>query len=530
MKYLKAFLLSVFGLSMLEIHAQIPRTVSWTYEGTFIGKSMNLHQVVDHPDNGWYFLLSDVKGGANNDYDAVVLHLDSTGQYVHHFSPARPGNPNGDPVFAKDIVVKENGNVLILAITAEETEGDDYGNPTLFEYTPAGERLWFDGYPDQGIYREGQTTEDLNKWKCLILNNSDVVLSNFRYTGENAGVIKKYYGPDTLDVGFIITSGAGNEKFILDFGGSEADLILSNSGLRGDVYNVLIGTNSNDGLYSNTFDGSKLAYLAVDNSGEVVDSNFYQFDHIPGLSGNVFFGSNYNDHMHLGNGNVFCSGSWQWRYNNKPPSHHNTEEYKHDGFAFMLNDTGLVWFKSYGGTGIDKFQDAIKLNNGNILLVGHSSSNDGDLEGVAHVSNVWLTEIDTDGNIIDQFRFPIQDYGLISPQLWKVRQAANGDIILGFRTSNYGGFVALALSDNLTGVRSQSRNSPTMIYPNPAASEIYVSGVDSSQDFYIYSVEGSLVIEGVLDSDNKTIDIQQLPSGFYYFKMGNAQIKRFIKK
>ena len=44
------------------------------------------------------------------------------------------------------------------------------------------------------------------------------------------------------------------------------------------------------------------------------------------------------------------------------------------------------------------------------------------------------------------------------------------------------------------------------------------------------STSGSSVLEGVLDSDNKTINIQQLPAGLYYLKMGDAQIKRFIKK
>lgn len=515
---------------MLEIHAQIPRTVSWTYEGTFIGKSMNLHQVVDHPDNGWYFLLSDVKGGANNDYDAVVLHLDSTGQYVHHFSPARPGNPNGDPVFAKDIVVKENGNVLILAITAEETEGDDYGNPTLFEYTPEGERSWYRGYVDEGVYLINQSTEDarIDYWIQPSIDGGFVVgrfgLQNLKDT------LNKTYGAGDNYSGFFKINSDGIIEWQSGFR-SENGSIFMGTGFRNfnNSFSVIAACETDSHFFTGTSESYKAILTSFNSTGNLIDSSSFVLPYYPWIDVENLPFSDYNKVLVLSKNNTMVIGSWKWRVE-KPSLHNNISSNQDDGFIFSVSEDGLNWFKSYGGTGIDKFQDAIKLNNGNILLVGHSSSNDGDLEGVAHVSNVWLTEIDTGGNIIDQFRFPIQDYGLISPQLWKVRQAANGDIILGFRTSNYGGFVALALSDNLTGVRSPSRNSPTMIYPNPAASEIYVSGVDSSQDFYIYSVEGSLVIEGVLDSENKTIDIQQLPAGLYYLKMGNAQIKRFIKK
>ncbi len=61
---------------------------------------------------------------------------------------------------------------------------------------------------------------------------------------------------------------------------------------------------------------------------------------------------------------------------------------------------GASWVLNYGGSLDDGFSDALELSDGNILLVGSTSSQDGDITQPRGNLDVWVVKADKSGNII----------------------------------------------------------------------------------------------------------------------------------
>ncbi|MGB0166200.1 MAG: T9SS type A sorting domain-containing protein [Luteibaculum sp.] len=490
---------------------------------------MRLHQMVEHPNNGWYFLLSDDIGGPWNDYDGVLLHLDSNGQYVNHFNPKTPGNSEHNAIFVKDLVIKDNGNLLILAITGLETEGEDYGSPTLFEYTPNGDRLWYKGYSDDGVYFINQSVEDArNDYWIQPTVESGFIIGRFGLNNIHDS-LDKTLGHGEHYSGFFKTNLTGDIEWSSGFKGNKGSIFMGTGFLNeNNTFSVITSSESDSGFFANQQGKYKTILTTFNASGELSDSNAFSLPYYPWIDINNLPFSDYNKTISLGNGEVLLIGSWTWRIE-RPELHNDTKNNRSDGFIISLNSSdGLNWFKSYGGSGNDYFLDAIQLKNGNILIAGHSSSSDGDLEDVSQPSNVWLVEMDLDGNIIDQYRFPVQEHNLQDAQIWKLRQADNGDIILGFRTSNHGGFVAMALTKRTTGIKSAKSETNLLVYPNPARGKINVSGLHQTLPYTISSLDGKSLMHGLCNSTDPTIEIQNLPKGVYFLRLAEQYIQRIV--
>jgi hypothetical protein len=79
-----------------------------------------------------------------------------------------------------------------------------------------------------------------------------------------------------------------------------------------------------------------------------------------------------------------------------------------DAWILRLDSTGnVIWKKSYGGTLWDRCSKIIRLPDNNLMVMGLTSSDDGDLDGVNTLtfwgeSNIWLMKLDTAGNILWQ--------------------------------------------------------------------------------------------------------------------------------
>jgi hypothetical protein len=63
---------------------------------------------------------------------------------------------------------------------------------------------------------------------------------------------------------------------------------------------------------------------------------------------------------------------------------------------------GLKWRKTYGGSGWDSLKSVMVTKSGNIVAVGSSKSNDGDVPpGDKNIEDAVIMQLDTDGNIKD---------------------------------------------------------------------------------------------------------------------------------
>jgi len=107
-----------------------------------------------------------------------------------------------------------------------------------------------------------------------------------------------------------------------------------------------------------------------------------------------------------------------------------------DYWILKINSDGdLVWQKCYGGTEDDQAQSAIKTLDGGFLIVGHSSSNNGDVFGNHGLGDFWVIKITEDGVLQWQKAYGGTNY----EDAFSVSNTADsGYIILGYTQSNNG--------------------------------------------------------------------------------------------
>ncbi len=62
------------------------------------------------------------------------------------------------------------------------------------------------------------------------------------------------------------------------------------------------------------------------------------------------------------------------------------------------------------------------------------------------------------------------------------------------------------------------------LYPNPASSEVFISGIDGRQTVEIYSISGVLVMKSVVENGS-AININNLRQGVYIVKVDGKTVK-----
>lgn len=74
-----------------------------------------------------------------------------------------------------------------------------------------------------------------------------------------------------------------------------------------------------------------------------------------------------------------------------------------DGWVIKLNSLGdIQWQKSYGGSDIDNFDSVYQLTDGTYIISGTSYSNNGDLSGNHGSADMWILNLDANGDILWQ--------------------------------------------------------------------------------------------------------------------------------
>ena len=84
-----------------------------------------------------------------------------------------------------------------------------------------------------------------------------------------------------------------------------------------------------------------------------------------------------------------------------------------DAWVLRLDQSGnVLWEKALGGSGQDELDDLVVLPDTTYLLIGGTTSNDGDVSGSHGGYDGWVVHIDTSGNIIEQkcFGGSLDDY------------------------------------------------------------------------------------------------------------------------
>jgi uncharacterized repeat protein (TIGR01451 family) len=74
-----------------------------------------------------------------------------------------------------------------------------------------------------------------------------------------------------------------------------------------------------------------------------------------------------------------------------------------DGWVIKISAAGnLQWQKAFGGIGDDEFKAVTATSDGHYVLLGNTSSNDGDVSGNHGDYDLWVVKIDRNGNLLWQ--------------------------------------------------------------------------------------------------------------------------------
>lgn len=293
--------------------------------------------------------------GAN---DFWMLKTDSNGVILWQKSFGFLGADNGISI----IQTNDSGFLLIgvLDVTASEGQGNSKsaakqhagGDYWAIKLNASGEKEWsryYGGTFTDTPYNVIQTEDN----GYLIVGSSD---SDDVDITNNKG---------TYDFWVVKISESGTLLWEKSFGGTQIDEAYGITQSNDGNYIIVGDTRSNDADVSINNGAADLWMIKISPSGELI------WEH-------TFGGSNFDVGRSVSktiDGDFLISGSS--RSSDGDASNNNGQN---DAWVIKINSNGhLQWQKSIGGSQIDFAYDAVELNNGNIIVVGESSSSDFDI-------------------------------------------------------------------------------------------------------------------------------------------------------
>ncbi len=216
----------------------------------------------------------------------------------------------------------------------------------------------------------------------------------------------------------------------------------------------------------------------------------------------------------------------------------------YDAWLLEIDSTGeLIWEHCFGGSEADVFKNIYLMQDNNILIIGNSNSEDGDVNqtlcpwALCH-ANTWVVELDSNKKILWNAVYGPEGYDS-PPQINSVKRIGQRDFVIAallHETDNHSGDVdcepypvnigesawIFRLYDPNTTIDESPSTSALNLYPNPAKTEI-------TFELPVSYKENILFIRDVFGQNTTTLTIapsqQQLlwdchlvPAGVYFYQ------------
>lgn len=210
-----------------------------------------------------------------------------------------------------------------------------------------------------------------------------------------------------------------------------------------------------------------------------------------------------------------------------------------DAWVVKLGATGnIIWQKPLGGsTGSDYLYSIQQTIDGGYLLAGDTTSNDGDADehhGTSDNFDYWVIKLSSSGDV--EWHKSLGGTG--QDTAVSLIESSNGNyIVCGYSSSNDGdvtgnhgskdGWIA-SLSDNLTTTKNK-KDKLLSFYPNPTKDAIHLN-IDSSiigSSYIIYDQLSRVVQTGTLKTLSPVIQMGNLSNGVYILNLYDSKIKIF---
>lgn len=333
-----------------------------------------------------------------------------------------------------------------------------------------GNQNYFDGQV-QWIKTFGGSNEEVIKGVCATSDGGVVVIGNTksadgnitdkRYLEEDIWLSKydvngnllwsKTYGGNLDDLGYSIIENEDLSLTIAGYSKSSDGDVPSNEGMH-DFF--IFKTDSNGNLIWKKSYG----FMSHDHAHKIIstsDGGYFVvgFADYSGLSGrsilhgvgeyygiklnatgekewDVYFGGTMNDRVYdvveTNDEGLIMVG-----YSESADFDVTDNHGSYDYWVIKLNSTGtLVWKKSFGGSGLDQAYGIAKSINNTYLIAGTSNSTDGDISSNKGSNDVWIVNIDDNGNKIWDKSFGGTNFDVSN----SIRKMSNGNFVVSGHT------------------------------------------------------------------------------------------------
>ena len=205
----------------------------------------------------------------------------------------------------------------------------------------------------------------------------------------------------------------------------------------------------------------------------------------------------------------------------------------------------IIWQKCYGGTESEFSENIHPLSNGNIVIVGSTYSNDGDVVG-NHSSegngDIWIFEINSVGELLWQKCLGGEDDdGYFITSMCK----SENEFVIGAHTSRWNGgdiecdvngvdtrIWLFEIADSTLSLAENFSKLDFQIYPNPSNEAFVVELPVSSGQIEVFNTMGVLLHSQSVSENKTVIDSRLYPDGIYMVKYiaenGNSISKKVM--
>jgi hypothetical protein len=206
-------------------------------------------------------------------------------------------------------------------------------------------------------------------------------------------------------------------------------------------------------------------------------------------------------------------------------------EFGADIWVFKIDLTGnLLWQKCLGGTYHDYAKNIFTTSDGGFMIVGHTSSDDGDVEGYHGTTtqlydDVWMAKITADGELTWQYCYG----GAGVEYIYRgVLQKSDFNYVMAIgtdtdewqcRSQRWPDVRVFELADTTTDIIQSTNENAISVYPNPAKEWVtFETTGNKPVTIFVYNHTGQLVEKLFLHNHSTQWNVLGLPCGLYYYR------------
>jgi hypothetical protein len=509
----KLSILFIFTILQITVYAQ--PSIQW--QKCLGGTSNDYVGSIQQTADGGYIIVGitnsndgDVSGNHGGYSDVWVVKLNGTGNLQWQKCL---GGTNYDKGFS---IQQTSDGGYIMAGSTDSNDGDVSGNHG------GGDDVWVAKLDGVGTLQWqkclGGTSYEVAK---SIQQTTDGGYILTGYTNSNDGDVSGNHG--YMDVWVVKLDGVGTLQWQKCLGGTVNDDGFSIQQTMDGGYILTGGSSSNDGDLIGNHGLGDFWVVKLDGTG------ILQWQK---CLGGTDFDNGYCIKQTI-DGGYILTGLTRSIDGDVSGNHGSDDTWvvKLDGFG------NLQWQKCLGGTNYEYAYSIQQTIDGGFILLGTSTSNDGDVSGWYGQEDFWVLKLDGAGNL--QWQKCLGGAGIDGG--FSIQQTSDNGYILTGRTSsndgdvsgNHGGSGALPTDvwvvklSSAVGMNELSSITSLYVFPNPTKDElnIQVENTVIGSIYQLTDITGRPIARGIITEEKSRISLQGLSSGTYLLSIGDEMRK-----